>query len=168
MNGRILITIVIASSIFLAPILSIAQDDYSNVIAPNTTIDNLAGNSVDMQGHSSDAQDCHAYLDGRCSNIKGKFYEGISYTGKCDWLPKGSICLTYSDNYKWVVSDYRIDCVPHIVGNSNSIPIELIRCYYADYYHILGTSLVMSIPKPEEIFIRSVPLTYMPTQDDSP
>ena len=163
MTGQILITLMILSGILLGPCLSLSSDNY-RTMAPKSVMNNSIGNSVELQGYSSNNQVCHAYLEGGCSNLERKFHEGLSFTGECDWLPKGSICLTYSDNYKWIVHDYRIDCVPLIVGNSNCKPIELIRCYYADYYHILGTSLVMSIPKPENISIRSVPLTCMPAQ----
>ena len=71
-----------------------------------------------------------------------KFYERQSNFGDCDWLPPGSTCLTFSDKYKWIVQDYRINFPPTVVTKSNCLPVELIRCYYADYYHILGTSLV--------------------------
>jgi len=71
-----------------------------------------------------------------------KFYERQSNFGDCDWLPPGAICLIFSDQYKWIAKDYRISSGPIPVGSSNCLPIELIRCYYADYYHIPGTSLV--------------------------
>jgi hypothetical protein len=89
--------------------------------------------------------------------MKRKFHEGLSYTGDTHLLTKGLICLIYSDKYKWVVPDYRIDWHPQVVGKSNTKPIELIRCYYANYYHILGTSLVMSIENPEIISINVPP-----------
>lgn len=80
-----------------------------------------------------------------------KFYERQSNFGDCDWLPPGAICLIFSDKYKWIVQDYRINFPPTVVANSNCLPVELIRCYYADYYHILGTSLVAigEVRKPE-------------------
>ena len=71
-----------------------------------------------------------------------KFYERQSNFGDCDWLPPGAICLTFSDKYKWIVHDYWISSIPIPVRSSSCLPVELIRCYYADYYHILGTSLV--------------------------
>lgn len=71
-----------------------------------------------------------------------RFYERQSNFGDCDWLAPGAICLTFSDRYRWIVKDYRIDFQPTVVTSSNCLPVELIRCYYADYYHILGTSLV--------------------------
>ena len=82
---------------------------------------------------------------------KIKFYERQSNFGDCDWLPPGSTCLAFSDKYKWIVQDYRINFPPTVVTKSNCLPVELIRCYYADYYHILGTSLVAigEVRKPE-------------------
>ena len=115
-----------------------------------------------MEEYHSDERNCQdsccPTYDGDCSCIKREFHEGLSYTGGTNLLPKGSICLIYSDKYKWVVHDYRIDCQPHVVGTSNTKPVELIRCYYANYYHILGTSLIMSVENPEIISI-NVPLS---------
>ena len=102
----------------------------------------------DAQGYSPDAQVSGIYANGNCFNTHARFRQGLSFAGPCDWLPKGAICLIYSDDYRWVVSDYRINCFPVFVGVSNGRPIELIRCYSADYYHVLGTSLIMSVPRP--------------------
>jgi hypothetical protein len=155
MKGWFLFFIVLASSAFLIPSISMASDyDYGPNLFSNTAIDGVMENRADSQGYASNAQVCGAYLNGDCLNIHAGFWEGLSYTGQCDWLPKGAVCLTYSDNYNWVVSDYRIDCVPIFAGVCNCKPIELIRCYGANYYHILGTSLIMSIPRPESTFIR--------------
>ena len=156
----IYIIILIAFNNLLWVDLSSAQGNYSNVMVPNATTSEMYGNnfksSANMQGNYPGEQFC----DGG-SNTRMKFHEGLSFAGNCDHLLKGSICLIYSDNYKWVVRDYRIDCFPLLVGNSNCKPIELIRCYYGDYYHVLGTSLIMSIPRPERISIRNVPLACM-------
>lgn len=137
MKGQVLIIVLIASSLLLVSSLSLSQDYY-----PEAT-DSIYENSYD-------GQLCQSY-DGSCSNTKRMFHERPSYTGDTDWLPKSSICLIYSDNYRWIVHDYRIDRRPLRVGTSSCKPIELIRGYYADYYHILGTSLVMSKPNPEKI-----------------
>ena len=157
MKGQVLIIVLIASSLLLVSNLSLAQDYYSDVTMPDSATDfvyeNGFENSADMQGYSYDEQFCQAY-DGSCSNKKRVFHERPSYTGDTDWLPKSSICLIFSDKYKWIVHDYRIDRCPFRVGISNCKPVEVIRCYYADYYHILGTSLVMSKPNPEKNCIR--------------
>ena len=84
-----------------------------------------------------------------------KFYERQSNFGDCDWLPPGSICLIFSDKYKWIVHDYRINSSPIPVGSSNCLPVELIRCYYVDYYHILGTSLVAIIERDQQVHIKT-------------
>lgn len=160
MKGQVLIIVLIASSLLLVSSLSLAQDYYSDVTVPDPATDsiyeNSFENSADMQGNSYDGQFCQAY-DGSCPNTKRKYHERPSYTGDTDWLPKSSICLIYSDNYRWIVHDYRIDRCPLRVGTSSCKPIELIRGYYADYYHILGTSLVMSKPNPEKICMTADP-----------
>jgi len=83
-----------------------------------------------------------SYFFGAGAEDEIKFYERQSNFGDCDWLAPGAICLTFSDRYRWIVKDYRINFSPTVIGSSNCLPVELIRCYYADYYHILGTSLV--------------------------
>ena len=143
MKGQVLIIVLIASSLLLVSSLSLSQDYY-----PEAT-DSIYENGFE---NSYDGQFCQSY-DGSCSNTKRTYHERPSYTGDIDWLPKSSICLIYSDNYRWIVHDYRIDRCPIRVGTSSCKPIELIRGYYADYYHILGTSLVMSTPNPEKICI---------------
>ena len=86
------------------------------------------------------------------------FYEHLSYDGSCKGLPQTSVCLIYSDNYVWPVSDRRIDNAPSLVGfDNNGFPIEFIRCYSADYYHILGTLLVKSVGKQKTLSIQSAP-----------
>ena len=87
-----------------------------------------------------------------------KFYERQSNFGDCDWLPPGAICLIFSDQYKWIVKDYRISSGPIPVGSSNCLPVELIRGYYADYYHILGTSLVAIEKREPVIKVKTPPL----------
>lgn len=155
MNAHVHIILLIASGLMLVSSLSLAQDYYSDATVPDSLYENSYENIADIQGF--DEQFCQSY-DGGCSNIKRKFRERPSYTQDTDWLPKSSVCLRYSDNYKWIVRDYRIDRYPLRVGTSNCKTVELIRCYYADYYHILGTSLVMSIPNPEKISIKYPPL----------
>jgi len=98
---------------------------------------------------------CGHTFDEDSSSINRKFYEGLSYTGHCEDLPTGSTCIKFSDGYIWAVHDYRIDCHPHIVGTSNTKCIEMFRCYYGNYYHILGTSLIMSVENPEKISINA-------------
>jgi hypothetical protein len=163
--------------VFLIPGFALALDSESGItsnpnstmLASSGTISNpdsttyvASGNGSSAQGYSSFAQGGLAFTNGDCQNPCRGFWKGLSYFGPCDALPKGAICLTYSDGYTWVVNDYRIDCAPIFAGVSNCKPIELIRCYGADYYHILGTSLIMSIPRPESICMRSLPNTCMP------
>jgi hypothetical protein len=156
MKGRIRIIVLIISSILLMSSLYLAQDYSPDATMYDPIYDDSFENSADMQGYS-DEQFCQAY-DGSCYNIRREFRERPSYTGDTDWLPKSSICLRYSDNYKWIVHDYKIDSYPRRVGTSNCKLVEVIRCYYADYYHVLGTLLVMSKPNPEKNCIRYLPL----------
>lgn len=87
-----------------------------------------------------------------------KFYERQSNFGNCDWLPPGAICLIFSDKYKWIAKDYRINVPQTLVPSNSCLPVELIRCYYADYYHILGTSLVAIEKRDPVIKIETPPL----------
>ena len=96
-----------------------------------------------------------------------KFYERQSNFGDCNWLPPGAICLTFSDQYKWIVKDYRINFPPTVVASSNCLPVELIRCYYADYYHILGTSLVAIGEERDSVMKIETPPFICPTQPSS-
>jgi len=91
-----------------------------------------------------------------------KFYERQSNFGDCDWLAPGAICLIFSDQYKWIAKDYRINFPPTVVPSNSCLPVELIRCYYADYYHILGTSLVAIEKRDTVIKIETPPLICPP------
>jgi uncharacterized protein YxeA len=141
------------------------EDSYSEASQPNSAacpVDNTYSQHDNSIENNADTPESHwdganrplYHEDGSCINIK--FHEGISYSG--DIIPTGSICLIYSDHYKWLVHDYRIDFHPHIVGFSNTKPVEMFRCYYANYYHVLGTSLIMSIENPE-IISMNVPIS---------
>jgi len=146
--------------LLLSPGFALAQYDNSTVIATYGLMADLMGGvgaeaNIDMQGY--DEQDLMNY-GGRNKHAEElKFYDRLSNFGDSDWLPPGAICLTYSDEYKWVVHDYWVNPDPIMVGSSNCLPIELIRCYNADYYHILGTGLVAYTKRPEQIFIRTPP-----------
>ncbi len=85
------------------------------------------------------------------------FSDRLPFTGTCSNLPRGATCLTYSDNFRFVVSDDRLDCSPLVVGSWNIRPIEVIRCNDADYYHILGTQLVKIDPRQKTLFTQAVP-----------
>jgi hypothetical protein len=158
--------------VFLIPGFAIALDSESGItsnpnstmLASSGTISNpnsatyaASGNGSSTQGYSSFATAGLAFANGDCQNPCRGFWKGLSYSGPCDALPKGSICLTYSDGYTWVVNDYRIDCAPVFAGVSNCMPIEAFRCYGANYYHILGTQFVMSVPKLENIVLVPLP-----------
>jgi len=158
MKGCFLFLMVLAFSAFSIPDVSGAFEYGSG---PNASTDAVIDGATDnpdavvyapapnAQGYAPEAQASGVYANGNCFNTHARFRQGLSFAGSSDWLPKGAICLTYSDNYRWVVSDYRVDCFPVFAGVSNRKPIELIRCYSADYYHILGTPLIMSIPRPQ-------------------
>jgi len=67
------------------------------------------------------------------------------YRGDCDNRPTGSVCIKFSDGYVWLIHDA-------IQGSSeagrwNGKPIIVFYGFRADYYHVLGTSLIKEIPK---------------------
>ena len=99
-----------------------------------------------------------SYFFGAGAEDEIKFYERQSNFGDCDWLAPGAICLIFSDQYKWIAKDYRINVPPTLVPSNSCLPVELIRCYYADYYHILGTSLVAIEKRDPVIEIETPPL----------
>ena len=177
MKALALVAIILIHIPFLISGLALALDSESVIISntnstmlassgtmsnPASTTYAASGNGSSAQGYSSFAKAGLAFTNGECQNACKGFWKGLSYSGPCDALPKGAICLTYSDGYVWVVNDYRIDCATIFAGVSNCKPIELISCYGADYYHILGTSYIMSVPRPESICMRSLPNTCMP------
>lgn len=101
-------------------------------------------------------------------NVKEGFWQRLSYTGSCEDLPLGTTCLTYEDGFIWTVSDYLVDNNPSLVGfDNNGRPIESIHCETADYYHILGTLFVKSVPKQKSLFIQSAPSQYAPNTASS-
>ena len=102
-------------------------------------------------------------------STKEGFWPRLSYTGSCDNLPLGTTCLTYADGFIWAVSDYLIDNNPSLVGfDNNRRPIESIHCETADYYHIIGTLFVKSVPKQKSLVVQSAPSQYAPNTASSP
>ncbi|VVB68236.1 Uncharacterised protein [uncultured archaeon] len=155
-----IIVIILIANLFLILSLSMASD-YSfgtNNATPRETDAQLLssrfqGGSLDLQDHSVGDQLrvplAQGYISNRCqSNICSQegFSERLSFSGSCSGLPQGAICLTYSDKFNLVVTDYRMDCVPYFAGICSGRPIELIRCDSAYYYHVLGTLLVKIVP----------------------
>jgi hypothetical protein len=73
------------------------------------------------------------------------YTEQPSYTGNCLARPTGSVCLKYDDGYVWLIYDSIAGG-----GDAGSWQGKQIRVAYgfkADYYHVLGTSLVKQVPK---------------------
>jgi hypothetical protein len=174
MKGIALAAIVSIFIAFLIPSIALASNNESGIISnpasmmdasatgissiDASTTDTVSGKGSTIQDYPSQAKASPALTYGECQNNWRGFWRGLSYSGPCEDLPNGAICLTYSDGFVWVGSDYRIDCYPVLAGVSNCMPIELFRCYGADYYHILGTQFIMSIPRPEKITLLSLPL----------
>jgi hypothetical protein len=181
MKGIALAAIVSIFIAFLIPSIALASNNESGIISKPASMmgvsttgtssssmdastmgtsatDTVSGKGSNIQDYPSQAKASPALTYGECQNNWRGFWRGLSYSGPCEGLPNGAICLTYSDGYRWVVSDYRIDCYPILAGVSNCMPIELIRGYGADYYHILGTQFIMSIPRPEKITLLPLPL----------
>jgi len=111
-------------------------------------------NSTDPEEvETSDGSSC---TEGKPCLAQNDFYEHLSYKGSCEGLPQTSACLIYSDNYVWPVSDRLLSNMPSLVGfDNNGFPIEVISCYNANYYHILGTLLVKTEKKEKTLFIQS-------------
>ncbi|MDD1722380.1 MAG: hypothetical protein CG440_750 [Methanosaeta sp. NSM2] len=149
--------------LLLSPVIALAQYDYStdgtDILRADLIEGKGAEESIDMQGY---AEPGLIDYGGRHGFVPLDFYERISNFGDCDWLPQGAICLTFSDKYKWIVHDYWISSIPIPVRSSSCLPIELIRCYNADYYHVLGTSLVAVIKRNTKVFISPPPETCPP------
>jgi hypothetical protein len=63
------------------------------------------------------------------------------YQGDCNATPPGTVCITYSDGYIWLVQD-------SIIGWAyEGTTIEIAQGSSADYYHTLGTLLVKTVFK---------------------
>ncbi len=74
------------------------------------------------------------------------YFEQPSYTGDCKKRPANSICLGYEDGYVWLVYDNAITSWDD-AGNWQGSPVRVAHGVQADYYHVMGTSLVMMIMK---------------------
>ena len=74
-----------------------------------------------------------------------EFFEQASYSGDCKLKPEGSVCISYSDDYTWLVYDSILGWADG--GHWQGKEIVIALGSHADYYHILGTSLVKEVPK---------------------
>ena len=67
-----------------------------------------------------------------------------SYEGDCSSRPPKSVCLTYDDGYIWLVYD-AISEWEQITEDGNDVQIAV--GFKMNYYHMLDTSLVKTLPK---------------------
>ncbi len=74
------------------------------------------------------------------------YAEQAPYTGDCKKRPTNSICLRYEDGYIWLVYDNAITGWDD-AGNWQGNIVRIAHGVIADYYHVLGTSLIMIIMK---------------------
>jgi hypothetical protein len=74
------------------------------------------------------------------------YIEQPSYTGDCTQRPANSICLRYDDGYIWLVYDNAITSWDD-AGNWQGYTVRVAHGVQADYYHVLGTNLIMTIMK---------------------
>jgi hypothetical protein len=151
-----------------------------NPVAPSpsmnypTTATNIAAINPDnatngQAAYATDTKENTSTGNNYDPSVKEGFWQRLSYTGSCDNLPIGTTCLTYEDGFIWTVSDYLIDNNPSLVGfDNNGRPIESIHCETADYYHIIGTLFVKSVPKQKSLVIQSAPSQYVPNSASSP
>lgn len=150
---------------------NIANADSTNLTYPaNATTSNIAYPTANAAKTYETSSGETAPSENQDSPIaKEGFWVRLSYTGYCDNLPQGTTCLIYSDSFIWPVSDYRIDNTPSLVGlDNNGRPIEVIRCNNADYYHILGTLFVKSVPKQKTLVIQSASSQNVPNMGNNP
>jgi len=69
-----------------------------------------------------------------------------SYTGNCVQRPPDSICIGFDDGYIWLVLDSAINS--HSFGEPfQGKAVQIAHGVAADYYHVLGTDLVLRVPK---------------------
>jgi hypothetical protein len=79
------------------------------------------------------------------ANVKDDFNERLPYRDRGVFVV-GARCITFTDNYKLLISDQFIDCVPEVAGVWQGLCVEVIHGLKADYYHVLGTWLVKISP----------------------
>jgi len=79
------------------------------------------------------------------SNVKDDFKERLPYRDRGIFVI-GAGCITYTDNYKLLISDQFIDSVPEVAGMWRGLSVEVIHGLKADYYHVLGTWLMKISP----------------------
>jgi hypothetical protein len=69
-----------------------------------------------------------------------QFISQPSFTGDCLTRPSGSVCLQFTDGYRWLVFDVIMGWGGISAGTERAIGAT------ADYYHVLGTTLVALVP----------------------
>jgi hypothetical protein len=74
------------------------------------------------------------------------YVEQSSYTGDCSKRPANSVCVRYEDGYVWLIFSDSITGWEKI-GNWQGKIIQVAYGLHADYYHVLGTSLIMTVAK---------------------
>ncbi len=74
------------------------------------------------------------------------YLEQAPYTGDCKQRPANSICLRYDDGYIWLVNDNAITSWDD-AGNWQGYAVRVAHGVQADYYHVLGTNLIMIMMK---------------------
>jgi hypothetical protein len=71
------------------------------------------------------------------------YVEQPSYSGDCTQRPKNSICLSFEDGYIWLIYSDSITGWDKI-GTYQGRIVQVAFGIHADYYHVLGTSLIMT------------------------
>ena len=67
------------------------------------------------------------------------------YGGDCRERPPGSVCLSFSDGYIWLINDSVRGWKE--AGSWEGRRVEAAQGGKADYYHVLGTDLIKLVPK---------------------
>ena len=63
----------------------------------------------------------------------------------CSTRPAGTVCLRFSDDYRWIVEDVVVGWDD--VGEYQGKPVRVAHGERADYYHVNGTRLVATITR---------------------
>jgi uncharacterized protein YjbI with pentapeptide repeats len=87
-----------------------------------------------------------------------------SYFGDCANRPSGTYCMVYSDGYIWAIPDAPARGVWDKAGSWNGKRVEVIHGKKADYYHVLGTSLVSMVEPSEKDNYKSPVSNHNATQ----
>jgi serine/threonine protein kinase len=77
-----------------------------------------------------------------CPSRTPSFVDQSTYAGDCKQRPTGTVCIGFSDNYTWLVADSIAGWSQGSAYQGHSV--QIAQGFGCDYYHVLGTDLVMA------------------------